>query len=72
MSDRILLMAVTRDGGHNWGDWRLIPLGEVGQYRHRCRARHFGMGREWAVKVRITSPVKTNIHGIVVDAEAGD
>lgn len=72
MSDRILLLAVSRDGCHNWGGWRFIPLGEVGQYRWRLRALRFGQSREWGCKVRITSPVKTNIHGLVVDMELGD
>jgi hypothetical protein len=72
VSDRILLLTTSRDGGHNWGSYRFIPLGEVGQYRHRLRARRFGMAREWGCRVRITSPVKTNIHGLLVDMEAGD
>jgi hypothetical protein len=72
VSDRILLLATSRDGSHNWGNWRFIPLGEVGQYRHRLRALRFGQSREWSAKVRITSPVKTNIHGLLVDMEPGD
>lgn len=72
MSDRILMLAVSRDGGHNYSNYRFIPLGEVGQYRHRLRALRFGMAREWSCRVRITSPVKTNIHGLLVDMEAGD
>jgi hypothetical protein len=72
MSDRLLLLAASRDGNHNFGDWRFVPLGEVGQYRHRCRVRRFGTGKEWGVKIRITSPVKVSIHGIVVDFEVGD
>lgn len=72
MSDRILLLAASKDGGHNFGSWRFVPLGEVGQYRHRLRALRFGQAREWSAKVRITSPVKFNIHGLLVDMELGD
>ena len=72
MSDRILLLAASRDGSHNFSNWRFVPLGEQGQYRHRCVTRRWGMGREWTVKVRITSPVKTNLHGVVVDYEVCD
>jgi hypothetical protein len=72
MSDRILMLAVSRDGCHNWGNWRFIPLGEVGKYNHTLRALRFGMSRQWSCRVRITSPVKTNIHGLLVDMEAGD
>jgi hypothetical protein len=72
MSDRILMLAVSRDGNHNYGNWRFLPLGEQGEYRFRCRSRVFGTAREWGAKVRITSPVKVAIHGIVVDVEVGE
>jgi hypothetical protein len=72
MTDRTLLLAVSRDGGHNYGDWKFIPLGEVGEYRHRPRVRRLGMGRDWMAKIRVTSPLRVDIHGLVLDVEVGD
>lgn len=72
MSNRTILLAVSRDGGHNYGDWKFLPLGEVGQYRIRPRVRRLGMARTWMAKIRCTSPIRVDVHGLVLDMEAGE
>lgn len=72
MSDRKVLVAVSRDGGHNWSDWRESTLGEIGEYQKRVRFRRFGQARQFVMKVRVTSPIRADFHGAVLDVEAGE
>lgn len=72
MSDRKVLVAISKDGGHTWGDWRERPLGDLGQYMQRVRFRRFGVGRDFRLKIRVTSPVRADLLTGYVDAEAAE
>lgn len=72
MSDRKVTIAISKDGGHNFGTERQAELGELGQYQHRVRFRRFGVGNDMRVKVRITSPIRADILGMVAEIEQGD
>jgi hypothetical protein len=72
VSNRKLLLAASRDGGHNFGDWREGHVGEVGEYDVPVRFLRFGSARDFRVKVRITSPIRVDVLGLLVDAEAGE
>ena len=71
MSDRKVWIALSRDGGHTWSDWRAHTLGEVGQYGKRIRYRRFGRGLNWRMRIRLTSPHVVDILGAVIDADVG-
>lgn len=72
MTDRVVLVSVSRDGGHQWSDWREASLGEIGEYQKRVRFRRFGQARQFVMKVRVTSPIRADFHGAVLDVEAGE
>lgn len=72
MSDRKVLVAISKDGGHTWGDWRECPLGDLGQYMQRVRFRRFGVGRDFRLKIRVTSPVRADLLTGYVDVEAAE
>ena len=72
MSDRKVQVSVSKDGGHNWSDWRECSLGEVGQYRRRCVFRRFGIARQLAIRVRVTSPVQASLMGAVAEISGGE
>lgn len=71
MSDRKVSISVSRDGGYTWGAWREISLGELGQYRHRVVARRLGLGRQFCIRVRCTSPLNMRHYGGVAEMAAG-
>ncbi len=72
MSDRRVAIAVSKDGGHTWGDWREQSLGELGSYLHRVRFRRFGLGRDFRLKIRVTSPIRADLMAAYIDAEPGE
>jgi hypothetical protein len=57
-SDPQLMMQISRDGGHEWGNeiWRSI--GAVGKYKTRAVFNRLGASRDWLFKFRITDPIK--------------
>lgn len=57
-ADPMMMLAISKDGGHTWGDERLTTLGAIGKYRSRAQYRRLGRGRDWLFKLRITDPVK--------------
>lgn len=65
--DRKLQLEISKDGAHNWPIHREIPLGELGEYEHRILSRRFGQGRRFTAKVRVTSPVRVDVFGLVAE-----
>lgn len=51
----------SKDGAHNWSNWRKLPLGDVGDFVKRIQSRRFGRGRQWVFDIRITDPVRADI-----------
>lgn len=51
----------SKDGGHNFSNWRQIDMGEVGHFVKRLTVRRLGQGRQWVFEVRVTDPVKADI-----------
>lgn len=48
----------SKDAGRTWLAPRLLPLGKVGQYLTRVKARRFGMARSFTFRIRMTAAVK--------------
>lgn len=67
MSDRKLLLSYSDDGGRNWSNWRERSIGELGEYQKRVRFNRLGRFRNRIYRVRITSPVRADILGAVVN-----
>jgi hypothetical protein len=57
-SDPQIMMQISRDGGHTWGNELWRSFGRVGQYLRRAVWRRLGRSRDWVFKFRITDPVK--------------
>jgi hypothetical protein len=58
-SDPIIMLQVSKDGGHTWGNEIWVPFGKIGEYRRRAVWRRLGRSRDWVFKFRVTDPVKT-------------
>lgn len=72
MSDRKVLVAFSKDGGHHWSDWREASLGEVGEYTKRIVFRRMGQARSFVMKVRVTSPIRADFMGAVAEVDVGE
>jgi len=57
-SDPQIMLQISRDGGHTWGDELWRPMGKIGQYLRRATWNRLGRSRDWLFKVRVTDPVK--------------
>lgn len=67
MSDRFVEVAISKDGGRNWTNWRRMSLGLVGEYWVRQVMRRLGVGRDWRLHIRVSSPIKRDLLGAVGD-----
>lgn len=69
MTDHYIEVAVSKDGGHTWSNWRRRSLGAVGQYEQRVRLLRLGRYRHAVLKIRVSSPVKRDLFGAVAAIE---
>lgn len=58
-SDPQVMLQISKDGGHSWGNelWRAI--GKIGEYTKRAMWLRLGRSRDWLFRFRVTDPVKT-------------
>lgn len=67
-----IMLSLSRDGGHSFGNERWATAGKTGQYSVRARWRRFGrMRRDMVPKIRFTEPIPLNIVKATVDYEQG-
>lgn len=66
-----IMMQVSKDGGHTWGNERWRSLGKIGEYLERAVWRRLGMARQFTFKFRITDPVKRVVLGAVIKSRVG-
>lgn len=60
-SDPQVMLTVSRDGGHTFGQEMWKDLGEVGKYLTRVEWHQIGTADSFVFKVRITDPVKRHL-----------
>lgn len=66
MTDRKVFLCYSDDGGHTWSNWRERSLGEQGQHEKRVRFSRLGSFRARIWRVRVSSPIKRDLLGGVV------
>lgn len=64
-----VMLQISRDGGHTWGNELWTPSGKIGVYLSRAEWRRLGQARDWLFKIRITDPIKTAIIGAYVEID---
>lgn len=69
MSDRIVNLRYSADGGNNWSDWRLLDMGEVGAFIKTLEERRFGRGRLWIFETMVSSNVRCDVLDASWEAE---
>lgn len=60
-SNPIVELAISKDGGHNYGPWKQRSLGGVGTFLKRLEWLRLGRANEWVIKVRVAYPVKRDM-----------
>lgn len=58
-SDPQVMLQISKDNGHTWGNELWKDLGAIGRYLTRVEWRRLGLARDWLFKLRITDPIKT-------------
>lgn len=58
-TDPQIMLQISRDGGHTWGNELWRSFGRVGQYGARATWNRLGRFRDGVFKVRVTDPVPT-------------
>lgn len=66
-SDPQVMLQVSKDNGHTWGNERWVKLGKIGEYLTRVLWRQLGTGRDFVFKIRVTDPVKVVITGAYLE-----
>src|SRR3990167_427059 len=62
-SDPQLMLRVSHDGGHTWGNQLWRNPGKKGEYRQRCQWNTLGTGRDWVFELSTTDPVDWTLIG---------
>jgi hypothetical protein len=66
-SDPQIMLQVSKDNGHTWGNERWTTLGAIGKYGTRAVWRRIGLARDFLFRLKISDPVKVVITGAAVD-----
>lgn len=62
----------SKDGGHNWSEWRVLDMGHTGDFCKQVQMRRLGQGRQWVFDIRVTDPVRCDILAASVMLEGSD
>lgn len=68
-SNPTVMLQISRDGGHTWGNELWANWGKIGEYTHRAEWRRLGQGRDYVFKVRVTDSVKTVFINAFIEGE---
>jgi len=70
MSDRIIRVRYSKDGGYNYSNWRELALPQLGEYGQRTQPlRRCGRARSFTLETECTSPLVVDIMEAVADYE---
>lgn len=57
-SDPQIMLQVSKDGGHTWGNELWRSLGAQGQYARRVTWKRLGVAKDWVFRFKVSDPVK--------------
>jgi len=70
-SDPEVMIRLSRDGGHTWGEPQVMSAGAMGAYTQRVIARRLGQARDTVFEVTVSDPVAWSLVNAWLDLEAG-
>lgn len=65
--DPQIMLEVSKDGGHTWGQQLWRSFGKIGEYTHRAIWNRIGVSRDYVYRFTVTDPVKVVIIGAWLD-----
>lgn len=66
-NDPQVMLRISKDGGHTWGNERWRPIGKQGNYRARVSWKRNGIADDWLFHFKVADPVKTVFMNAAVD-----
>jgi hypothetical protein len=69
--DPQVMLRVSRDGGHSWGNELRASMGKIGEYTKRATFPPLGTARDFVFELSITDPVKRVIVGAASTTRRG-
>ena len=71
-SDPQVMLRVSKDGGHTFGNEMMRDIGAAGVYNRRAKWDMLGSARVWSLEITVTDPVNAVLLGGYADIEPGD
>ncbi len=68
-SDPQVMLRVSKDGGHSWGNELWVSAGKQGDFRHRALWRRLGIARDWVFETTISDPIPVTLISALVELE---
>lgn len=65
MSDHVIRMQYSDDGGNNWSNWDDASIGDAGEFDTRAVFTRLGSFRNRVFRFRVTSPRRCDLLGAV-------
>ncbi len=69
--DPQVMLRLSRDGGHTWGDELWTSAGKIGEYQRRARYLRLGYARDWVAEITVTDPISWSVINCWVTVEEG-
>lgn len=66
----IILLEMSKDGGHTFGQPKRASLGRTGDYSHRVRFRNLGMCRKCVLRITYSHPTEFTLNSCSIRAES--
>jgi hypothetical protein len=66
-SDPKVMLQISRDSGHTYGNELWTSIGKIGKYETRAVWRRLGIRNDTVFKLRITDPIKVVITGVSLE-----
>jgi hypothetical protein len=63
-------IAVSRNGGRTWSDWRRVPMGDLGDFMEPVITRRWGIGTHLTFKWRVTDDVRADVFAASIQTES--
>ena len=63
-----IMLQISRDGGHSYGNELWTTIGATGQTYERAEWRRLGHARDFVFKIRVTDPIKVVIIAAIIEA----
>lgn len=69
--DPMVMLRVSRDGGHSWGNEIQLSAGGVGAYTKRMIARRLGVARDVVFEITVSDPAQWYLIDAYLDSDEG-